>query len=132
VTPRWSSEWPLRPFIEAHPDITYAYLHRWAGDPDEHVRRLVCEGTRPRLPWASHLRGLIANPTPEVALLDKLVDDESDYARRSVASHLNDIAKDHPDIALDCARRWLAPGGDRATWVRHGLRTMINGATRPP
>jgi 3-methyladenine DNA glycosylase AlkC len=45
LTPRWSSEWPLRPFIEAQPDIAYTYLHTWAGDPDEHVRRLVSEGT---------------------------------------------------------------------------------------
>ncbi len=48
LTPRWSSEWPLRPFIGAHPDVTYAYLHTWAGDPDKHVRRLVSEGTRHR------------------------------------------------------------------------------------
>ena len=126
LTPRWSSEWPLRPFIETHPDITYTYLHTWTGDPDEHVRRLVCEGTRPRLPWTSHLRSLIADPAPSVALLDKLIDDESEYVRRSVANHLNDIAKDHPDIALDCARRWLATGKDRAAWVvRHGLRTLV-------
>jgi 3-methyladenine DNA glycosylase AlkC len=126
LTPRFSSEGPVRPFIEAHPDITYAYLHRWAGDPDEHVRRLASEGTRPRLPWASHLRSLIADPTPAIALLDLLVDDPSGYVRRSVANHLNAIAKDHPDLALDCARRWLATGSDRAAWVvQHGLRTMV-------
>jgi 3-methyladenine DNA glycosylase AlkC len=126
LTPRWSSEWSLRPFIEAHPDIAYTHLHRWASDPDEHVRRLVSEGTRPRLPWASQLRSLIADPTPAIGLLDKLVDDPSEYVRRSVANHLNDIAKDHPDIALDCARRWLDTGGDGAAWmVRHGLRTMV-------
>jgi 3-methyladenine DNA glycosylase AlkC len=99
--------------------------------------------SRPRLPLASQLRGLIADPTPAVALLDKLIDDESEYVRRSVANHLNDGAKDHPDIALDCARRWLATGSDRAAWVvRHGLRTMVKrgdpaaltllGSTTPP
>jgi hypothetical protein len=50
LTPRWSSEGPIRPFIERHPHVTYAHLHRWVSDPDEHVRRLVSEGTRPRLP----------------------------------------------------------------------------------
>jgi 3-methyladenine DNA glycosylase AlkC len=126
LSPRFSSEGPIRPFIERHPDVTFAYLNRWASDPDEHVRRLVSEGTRPRLPWAGQLRGLIADPSPTIRLLDRLFDDPSDYVRRSVANHLNDIAKDHPVIALDCARRWLGTGGDRAAWVvRHGLRTLV-------
>ena len=126
LTPRFSSEGPVRPFIEAHPDVTYTYLRRWTADPDEHVRRLVSESTRPRLPWANQLRGLIADPSPAIALLDLLVDDPSEYVRRSVANHLNDIAKDHPDLALDCARRWRATGSDQATWVvRHGLRTLV-------
>jgi hypothetical protein len=46
--------------------------------------------------------------------------------RRSVANHLNDIAKDHPEVALECAQRWLVTGGDGAAWVvRHGLRTLV-------
>jgi hypothetical protein len=65
------------PFIERHPDLTYEHLHRWVFDPDEHVRRLVSEGTRPRLPWAPRLRRLIADPTPNIDLLDLLVDDPS-------------------------------------------------------
>ena len=126
LSPRFSSEGPIRPFIERHPEVTFTYLRTWASDPDEHVRRLVSEGTRPRLPWASRLRSLVADPMPAVELLDVLFDDPSDYVRRSVANHLNDIAKDHPAIALDCARRWLASGSDRAAWVvRHGLRTLV-------
>jgi 3-methyladenine DNA glycosylase AlkC len=90
------------------------------------VRRLVSEGTRPRLPWAPQLRGLIADPTPAVELLDRLYDDESDYVCRSVANHLNDISKDHPDHAVAIARRWATTGGDRTAWVvRHGLRSLI-------
>ena len=57
-------------------------------------------------------------------LLDALVDDPSPYVRRSVANHLNDIAKDHPALALDLARRWLSrdgPPGRRAT----ALRTLV-------
>jgi 3-methyladenine DNA glycosylase AlkC len=125
LTPRWSSEWAIRPFIEGHPDLTYSYLRRWAEDPDEHVRRLVSEGTRPRLPWAPRLRGLAEDPTPNVELLDLLVDDPSLYVRRSVANHLNDISKDHADLAVDLARRWF-PISERAEWtVRHGLRSLV-------
>lgn len=125
LTPRFSSEGPIRPFVEGHPDLTYEHLRRWVRDPDEHVRRLVSEGTRPRLPWAPQLRDLITDPTPNIPLLDALVDDPSLYVRRSVANHLNDIAKDHPDVALDLATRWIGRGDDAAWVVRHGLRTLV-------
>jgi 3-methyladenine DNA glycosylase AlkC len=125
LTPRFSSEGPIRPFIERHPEVTYEHLRRWVHDPDEHVRRLVSEGTRPRLPWAPQLRSLIADPTPNLELLERLVDDPSEYVRRSVGNHLNDIAKDHPDLAVDLARRWLGRS-ERAAWAaRHGLRTLV-------
>jgi 3-methyladenine DNA glycosylase AlkC len=125
LTPRWSSEGAVRPFIQRHLEVTYEHLHRWVADPDKHVRRLVSEATRPRLPWAAQLRGLMADPTPNIELLDRLVDDPSTYVRRSVANHLNDISKDHPALAVDLARRWLPRGGDAAWAVRHGLRTLV-------
>ena len=125
LTPRLSSEFAVRPFVERHPARTYAYLHQWSSHEDEHVRRLVSEGTRPRLPWASRLRGLVADPSPNLPLLDALVDDPSAYVRRSVANHLNDVSKDHPDLAVDLAARWL-DRSDGARWVvRHGLRTLV-------
>lgn len=90
LTPRWSSEFALRPLIEQHPGLMYQHLHRWVTDEDEHVRRLASEGTRPRLSWAPQLRGLIADPSPNIPLLDGLADDPSPCVRRSVANHLND------------------------------------------
>jgi 3-methyladenine DNA glycosylase AlkC len=124
LTPRWSSEWAIRPFIARHPALTYDHLRRWTADEDEHVRRLASEGTRPRLPWAPRLRALVADPTPNLPLLHALADDASPYVRRSVANHLNDISKDHPALALEIARRWLSRDG--AAWTaRHGLRTLI-------
>jgi 3-methyladenine DNA glycosylase AlkC len=124
LTPRWSSEWAIRPFIERHPTLTYDHLRRWTVDGDEHVRRLASEGTRPRLPWAPRLNALVVDPAPNLPLLDALADDPSPYVRRSVANHLNDIAKDHPALALELARRWLSR--DRGAWTaRHGIRTLI-------
>jgi 3-methyladenine DNA glycosylase AlkC len=123
LTPRFSSEGAIRPFIERHPEVTFGYLRRWLDDPDEHVRRLVSEGTRPRLPWAAQLRSLRADPRPAIELLDRLAGDPSEYVRRSVANHLNDIAKDHPDLAIATSQRWSQEG---AEWVvRHGLRTLL-------
>ena len=123
LTGRFSCEGAVRPFIERHPEVTFGYLWRWIEDDDEHVRRLVSEGTRPRLPWAPQLRSLRADPRPAIALLDRLVGDESEYVRRSVANHLNDIAKDHPGLAVETARRWQVQGADRV--VRHGMRSLL-------
>lgn len=72
----------------------------------------------------------MADPTPNIELLDRLVDDPSAYVRRSVANHLNDIAKDHPDVTLSLARRWQ-PRGDGPAWVvRRGLRTLVKRGDR--
>ena len=135
LTSRWSAEFAIRPFIEAHQDRTFEQFDRWIESPDEHRRRLVSEGSRPRLPWGRQLSVFIADPAPTIALLDRLVDDPSTYVRRSVANHLNDITKDHPQLALDTASRWLrevsGPGGDevcrdRRRWVvSHGLRSLV-------
>ena len=50
MTQRFSAEGHLRYFIEMDPERAFATLREWATDPDPHVRRLVSEGTRPRLP----------------------------------------------------------------------------------
>lgn len=126
LTPRASAEFAIRPFLREHPETTFAHLAEWAGDPDEHVRRLVSEGTRPRLPWAARLTALVADPSPSLALLHRLRDDPSEYVRRSVANHLNDIAKDHPDLAVAIAGSWAAEGGTHVERVvRHGLRGLL-------
>jgi 3-methyladenine DNA glycosylase AlkC len=126
LTHRSSCEFAIRGCIEAHPQLTFGYLEGWVEHPDEHVRRLVSEGSRPRLPWGARLRDLQDDPTPTIALLDRLRDDPSAYVRRSVANHLGDIVKDHPDLAIATAQRWQAEGGAHVDEVvRHGLRTLI-------
>jgi len=126
LTPRSTCEFAIRPVLEQHPALVFSHLEQWVHHPDEHVRRLVSEGTRPRLPWGARLRDLQRDPTPAIRLLDELRDDPSAYVRRSVANHLGDIAKDHPALAMDTAERWLADGGDHVkAVVRHGLRALI-------
>lgn len=121
-----SAEFAIRPFIERHPEATFARLADWAGSDDLHLRRLVSEGTRPRLPWGGRLAALQRDPSPVLPLLDRLRDDPEEYVRRSVANHLNDIAKDHPALAVEIAGRWLAEGGDHSRRVvRHGLRSLV-------
>lgn len=127
ITKMFTSEFSIRAFIAADSDRTMRRLAEWASDPSEHVRRLVSEGTRPRLPWASRLPMFQADPTPVIELLEYLKDDPSEYVRRSVANNLNDIAKDNPQRTLDVAATWYstAPTDERRSLVRHGLRTLI-------
>ncbi len=47
------------------------------------------------------------NPRFTLPLLEQLKDDAELYIRRSVANHLADILKDHPDVAFDVCDRWL-------------------------
>ncbi len=126
MTKRSSSEFGIRFFILAEPERTLSVLKTWLDDPNHHVRRLISEGTRPRLPWAMRLPVFIENPAPVLLLLEALKDDKEEYVRRSVANNLNDIAKDHPDIVAQIAKQWLK-GADknRKKLVRHACRTLI-------
>lgn len=128
LTQRFTAEFSLRPFLQQHPQATLAHLALWAGDDNAHVRRAVSEATRPRLPWAARLPDFVRDPTPVLPLLARLRDDSSAYVRRSVANHLNDIGKDHPDLLTGLARQWLddAPvPATRQSLLRHALRTAI-------
>jgi 3-methyladenine DNA glycosylase AlkC len=126
ITQRFTAEWSIRPFLERHPEQTLARLREWTSDPSRHVRRLVSEGTRPRLPWAPRLRAFQKNPKPVLELLELLKDDPEIYVRRSVANNLNDIGKDHPEVLYATARRWLKKASpEREALVRHALRSAI-------
>ena len=70
----------------------------WTGHDSYHVRRLVSEGTRPRLPWGI---GLTSDPARPLPLLDRLYGDRARFVTRSVANHLNDIGKKTPDAVID-------------------------------
>jgi 3-methyladenine DNA glycosylase AlkC len=126
LTQRHTAEWALRPFIESHPLLAFDTLARWCDDDSAHVRRLVSEGSRPRLPWGLQLKGLIRDPSPTLPLLRRLQDDPSAYVRRSVANHLNDIAKDHPQLIVQWLQEHLpgAPPARRAL-LKHACRTLI-------
>ena len=126
LTQRFTAEFSIRAFLEREPERTLARLREWASDPSPDVRRLVSEGTRPRLPWAPRLRRFEIDPSPVLDLLELLKDDPSPYVRRSVANNLNDIGKDHPDLLIATCRRWLdGAGADRRALVRHALRSAV-------
>ncbi len=131
MTQRFTAEFAIRPFIVHHPELSFATLARWALDPSEAVRRLCSEGSRPRLPWGLRLKALVDDPAPTLPLLLALQDDPSETVRRSVANHLNDIAKDHPELVADWLEAHL-PGApkERRALLRHASRTLIKQGDR--
>lgn len=126
ITPRMSAEFGVRPLIDADPEAMRGFLTEWVAAEDEHLRRLASEGPRPLLPWAPRLAVNRDNPGWGLDLLDPLIDDPSEYVRRSVANHLNDIGKLDRDLAIATANRWQEAGGERTPrLLKHGLRTLL-------
>ena len=134
LTQRFTAEFAIRPFLIRHEKQTLARLSSWATDKSHHVRRLVSEGSRPRLPWGSRLPRFIEDPGLTIKLLEKLKYDPELYVRKSVANHLNDIAKDHPDIVVTTLLKWNADARseenrERIRWItKHALRSLIKSA----
>ena len=124
LTMRFTSEFAIRSFLIQQQQRTLKRLDLWITDPNPHVRRLCSEGTRPRLPWGKRLASFVADPTPTLPILESLKDDPSLYVRRSVANHLGDIAKDHPNLVYVTCERWLQAGASRdLQWlIRHAVR----------
>lgn len=128
LTKCFTSEFAVRPFLARYPEALDR-VEVWALDPNEHVRRLASEGTRPRLPWATRLDLPIDRV---LAVLSKLRADPSLYVRRSVANHLNDLAKGDSDRIVTLLESWHAEGVEETTWIiRHAMRNHLkNGDPR--
>ncbi|SKA93150.1 3-methyladenine DNA glycosylase AlkC [Agreia bicolorata] len=129
LTPRLTAEFAIRRFLAADLDRAVTNILPWTASHDEHVRRLASEGTRPFLPWAVRVAALTSSPEGTVPILDALRADPSDYVRRSVANHLNDLSRQNPKLVVQTAARWLETPDENTTWVvRHGLRTLVKRA----
>ncbi len=128
MTRRFSAEFAIRPFLRERRERTLKQLHAWCRHPDEHVRRLVSEGSRPLLPWGGNLPELLDAPHPTLDLLEKLHRDPSDYVRLSVSNHLNDFSKHHPSLVLETLARWRknSPADTRLEKLaHHACRTLL-------
>lgn len=126
ATQRFSMEFYIRAFLNRWPDETLKTLQVWSGDDNYHVRRLVSEGTRPKLPWA---KAVNLTPAQTLPLLDHLHADPTRFVTRSVANHLNDLTRKAPQDVMDRLTSWKQ--AKRQTpkeldWMtRHALRTLI-------
>lgn len=128
MTKRFTAEFAIRTFLREHRERTLTHLRAWCEHPDEHVRRLVSEGSRPLLPWGGNLPELLQPPHPTLQLLENLHRDPSDYVRLSVSNHLNDFSKHHPELVIETLARWRKNAPDDARLeklARHACRTLL-------
>ncbi len=126
LTQRFSMEWAIRPFLNRYPDQVLERMEQWCAHDSYHVRRLVSEGTRPRLPWGQAVGLELTDPLP---LLDRLHSDPTRYVTRSVANHLNDVTKKDPELVLGRLRTWTSAekqDTDELRWMTsHTLRGLV-------
>lgn len=126
MTKRFSAEFAIRPFLSKFPQKMLHKLQKWVKDENQHVRRLVSEGTRPRLPWASRVTVYDDNYRVIMDLLTTLRNDPELYVRRSVANHLNDLTKDRKGLVLDSLETWNKKSNKNIEWLtKHALRTLV-------
>src|SRR5699024_5319936 len=92
ITKRDTAEFAIRPFIKEDYDRVEVVFEKWKNSDNAHLRRLVTEGPRPRLPWAKHISYLREDINENFNLLKPFLNDPSRYVEKSVANHLNDLS----------------------------------------
>jgi len=126
LTSRLTAEFALRLMLRADLHQTLEKAQSWANSEDEHIRRLASEGTRPYLPWALRIPELQENKGITLPILETLKQDKSEYVRRSVANHLNDLSRDIPEQVVKTVESWSKDSSaETKKLVKHALRTLI-------
>ena len=126
ITKRNTGEYAIRPYILKYPSKILTLMKRWSKSKNVHLRRLASEGLRPRLPWAKKMTLFVEDPNPTIEILDNLNSDSSEFVRKSVANHMNDLLKENPDYAFTVLKRWHKGATVQTQWIiRHALRNEI-------
>ena len=126
ITKRFSVEFAIRDFINLFPKETFEMLEECSRSKNYHQRRLASEGLRPKLPWAKKLE---IDYKDTILILDNLYRDKCRFVTRSVANHLNDIAKIDAPLVLQTLKRWEKSQKQKekemAYIINHALRTLV-------
>ena len=125
ITQFTSCEFAIRPFIQLHEKESMEFMLHCSLDKHENVRRFASEGCRSRLPWAMSLPSFKKDASLILPILENLKQDHSLFVRKSVANNLNDISKDHPELALNLAKKWKGNSAKTDWMVKHGMRTLL-------
>ena len=126
LTKYGTSEFAIRPFMIHQTARMLPILIKWTMSPNEHIRRLAAESSRPRGVWVAHIEAFKKDATPVIRILENLKADDSLYVRKAVANNLNDISKEHPDLVAKTCKKWQEAGDARTDWIiKHGCRTLV-------
>ncbi len=130
LTQKFTAEFSVRPFFIKDQSKVLKFFAKNVNHENYHIRRWISEGSRPLLPWGERLPSFVADPSPTIKLLEKLKYDDELYVRKSVANHINDISKHHPELVIKTLVKWVesAPVAhqEKILWIkRHALRTLI-------
>lgn len=126
ITKCHTSEYAIRPYLLRYERQVLEKLRVWTIDENSHVRRLVSEGTRPRLPWAKRMDVLSGDPCMNLSLLEPLITDHSKYVQKSVGNHLNDLSKIYKEETIQWIKNLHKLHGNKINWtLKHGLRSLI-------
>jgi len=126
MTRRFTVEYAIRDFINKFPRESFEMLEACSLSSNYHERRLASEGSRPKLPWGKKLTLEYKEP---ITLLDNLYADKTRFVTRSVANHLNDIAKLDASLVIETLKRWKASKKqdekEMDFILSHSLRTLV-------
>jgi len=126
ITKRFSVEYAIRDFINTFPKETLEMLKACSLSDNYHERRLASEGTRPKLPWAKKIN---IDYLEVIFILDNIFYDKTRYVTRSVANHLNDIAKIDAALVVATLKRWKSLDKQETKEmdfiIKHALRTLV-------
>ena len=126
LTKYGTAEFAIRPFMIHHTARMLPILMKWTKSPNEHIRRLAAEGSRPRGVWVAHIEAFKKDAHPVIKILERLKADDSLYVRKAVANSLNDISKEHPDLIAKTCQKWQEDNHAHTDWIiKHGCRTLI-------
>lgn len=128
MTKRFTSEFSIRAFLIKYDQKVFPYLIKWKKDKNQHVRRLVSEGTRPNLPWGLKVENINANLERNITLISSLRDDDSEYVRRSVANHLNDISRLDEKLYFKAIKIFKPKTPEVEKIIRHSARSLLKAA----
>lgn len=124
LTTKFTAEFAIRPYINKYEIQTYKQLNIWAKSSDEHHRRLASEGCRPNLPWGGKLVNINNLLAKNLDILETLKFDDSEYVRKSVSNHLNDISRVDQKFFLKTIKEWHKQKVNKKL-IRHSLRTLL-------
>lgn len=126
LTKRFTSEYCMRPLIEAEPEKVISVLIEWSQDENKRVRRLASECIRIRLPWSKKMRIALEYFESYKQILSNLKNDPDKYIQKSVANNLNDLYKESPEHFREIIQAWEAKEKSKETeWIiRHASRNV--------